>query len=136
MTTRLLGISLLTGADTLAAAGMQTYLFVCDPETTYTVRAGPEEAWLFRPDGTLLPAAEWPTGSGGLIASLEIRNVRSRQRDRRLIGRRVSIRLLDRIRALELLGRHLGLFKAAPTNLARSHERERRMEEGRRRVSR
>ena len=53
----LLDASLFTGAGTLAGAGMQTYLFVCDPETAYTVRAGPDEAWLLRPEGTLrLPA--------------------------------------------------------------------------------
>ena len=53
----LLGASLFTGAGTLAGAGMQTYLFVCGPETAYTVYAGPNEAWLLRPEGTLrLPA--------------------------------------------------------------------------------
>jgi len=40
-----------------AAAAAATYVFVCDEQTAYTVRATGAEAWVFRPEGTLmLPA--------------------------------------------------------------------------------
>ena len=40
-----------------------TYVFVCDEQTAYTVRASETKAWLFHPNGTLmLPAV--PAGQG------------------------------------------------------------------------
>jgi uncharacterized membrane protein len=40
-----------------ASDGAATYVFVCDEQTAYTVRTTEAEAWIFRPEGTLmLPA--------------------------------------------------------------------------------
>jgi len=47
----------------VAAAKATTYVFVCDEQTSYTVRASGAKAWVFRPQGTLmLPAV--PAGTG------------------------------------------------------------------------
>lgn len=37
----------------VAAGGTETYVFVCDEGTSYTVRTTGTDAWVFRPDGTL-----------------------------------------------------------------------------------
>ncbi len=54
----------------VSAADSTTYVFVCDEQTEYTVRASETEAWLFRPQGTLrLPAL--PGGAGTLYADTD-----------------------------------------------------------------
>jgi putative lipoprotein len=50
--------------DPTAADKAATYVFVCDEQTVYTVRATGAEAWVFHPRGTLmLPAVSAKTGT-------------------------------------------------------------------------
>jgi uncharacterized membrane protein len=52
-----------TAPEPPAVDAAATYVFVCDGQTAYTVRTTELEAWVFRPEGTLmLPAV--PTGRG------------------------------------------------------------------------
>jgi len=55
---QLLAAGSLVFGPAAVAGDTATYVFVCDDETTYTVRATGAEAWLFGPGATLrLPAA-------------------------------------------------------------------------------
>jgi phage terminase small subunit len=63
---------------------------------------------LFAEDGTLRPIHELPEDVAGAIASVDV--VR-----RRGDAEEYRVRLPDRIRALDLLGRHLGMFRDGVT---------------------
>jgi len=65
----------------------------------------------FDEDNRLKPIKDMPEPFIKAIASIEIEELYGgRGNDRKLIGYTKKIRLLDKIRALELLGKHLKLF--------------------------
>ena len=48
----------------------RTYVFVCDNQSSYSVRTTAPEAWLFRPEGTLrLPSTRPPEPRVGMRGS-------------------------------------------------------------------
>ncbi|HHJ17489.1 MAG TPA: hypothetical protein ENJ80_12405 [Gammaproteobacteria bacterium] len=58
------GAALAAGPAQAVNAATQTYVFVCENQTTNTVRATGAEAWVFRPGGTLrLPSVPGEAGS-------------------------------------------------------------------------
>jgi phage terminase small subunit len=59
---------------------------------------------LFAKDGTLRPIHELPEDVAGAIASVDVIKRKDDAEEYR-------VRLPDRIRALDLLGRHLGMFR-------------------------
>lgn len=67
---------------------------------------------LFNKDGALKPVSQWPDDLARAIAALdtdELFDGRGRRRQR--IGLARKVRLADKLRALEMLGRSFGLFK-------------------------
>jgi phage terminase small subunit len=70
---------------------------------------------LFAEDGTLRPIHELPDDVAGAIASVDV--VR-----RKGDAEEYRVRLPDRIRALDLLGRHLGMVRDRVEVTGRDHE--------------
>ncbi|MCK7581082.1 MAG: terminase small subunit [Chromatiales bacterium] len=64
---------------------------------------------LYQADGSLKPVQEWPViWRKGLVAGLDIEEIRAG--DGSVIGVTKKVRLSDRLKRLELLGKHLKLF--------------------------
>ena len=62
---------------------------------------------LFTDDGALKPAKEWPKiWRQGLVAGLDTQELFA---DHVKIGNKVKLRLSDRIRRIELIGKHIGV---------------------------
>lgn len=68
---------------------------------------------MFRPDGTMKSPAEWDDETAAVIAGLEteeeVRTNASLQTQ--TVTRTKKLKRLDKLTALELLGKHLGMFK-------------------------
>jgi uncharacterized membrane protein len=74
LATGFLTVLLLTGAGTLVSGDAVTYVFVCDEQTAYTVRVTGAEAWVFRPEGTLmLPVVPTRQGTKYSDGTFELR---------------------------------------------------------------
>lgn len=66
---------------------------------------------LFDDKGRLLPIHEVPESARRAVASVDVEEIyEGRGSERAAVGRMVKIRFWDKLRALELLGKHLGLF--------------------------
>jgi phage terminase small subunit len=67
---------------------------------------------LFRPDGTLIPFKDLHPDVAAAVVSMETSEVvlRSVEGQETVIKRTVKIELADKVKNLELLGRHLGVF--------------------------
>lgn len=66
---------------------------------------------LYRPDGTLKPPSEWDDTDSAIIAGVETtEEFHGRGEDRELVGYTKKVKRWDKLRALELLGKHLGMF--------------------------
>jgi hypothetical protein len=77
------------------------------------------------PDGQTKPINEWPEGMARAIAGVTIEDIyEGHGKDREHIGEIRKVKLVDKIKALELTGRELGMFK---TNV--KVERETRLED-------
>lgn len=63
---------------------------------------------VFAPDGTLKPLDAMTKGAWAAIAGLEVREIRDGEDNP--MGRVSKVRLADKLGALDLLGRHFGLF--------------------------
>jgi phage terminase small subunit len=62
-------------------------------------------------NGNLLPIAEWPEPLRKAVIQIETEELfDGRGKDRERIGTAKTIKITDRIRALELLGKHLKMF--------------------------
>jgi uncharacterized membrane protein len=60
--------------DAAASHTTRTYVFVCDAQSSYTVRTSGTHAWYFGPDGTLrLPRTPSPTGDTYSDGTFELR---------------------------------------------------------------
>lgn len=67
---------------------------------------------LFTEDGDIRPVSEWNDTLAASIAGLEIEALfEGFGQDRQEIGKTKKIKMNDKLKALELLGRHLVLFK-------------------------
>ena len=66
---------------------------------------------LYDDDGTLLPVADWPLiWRQGLVQGIDVEELfDGRGKDREHIGTLRKIRLSDRVKRLELIGRHIGV---------------------------
>lgn len=66
---------------------------------------------LYDDDGTLLPVSDWPLiWRQGLVQGLDVEELfDGRGKDREHIGTLRKIRLSDRVKRLELIGRHIGV---------------------------
>lgn len=66
---------------------------------------------IFDDDGELLPITEWPMiWRQGLVAGIEVEELfAGRGESRALIGRVRKIKLSDRIKRIELIGKHIGV---------------------------
>jgi phage terminase small subunit len=66
---------------------------------------------LFKEDGAMLPVNEWPDDMAAAVASVEVEELfEGGGEDRRQIGFTRKLKLWDKGKALEMLGRHLKLF--------------------------
>lgn len=64
---------------------------------------------IFNADGGLYPVGQWPDAfRKGLVAGVEVEEIRGPEGD--FLGYTKKIKLSDRLRRLELIGRHLGMF--------------------------
>lgn len=73
--------------------------------------AGLDVSQAFDKDGALKPLSEIPELTRQAIAGLETDELyQGRGEDRHYVGQARKIRWWDKVKALELLGRHLGLF--------------------------
>lgn len=67
---------------------------------------------LYNPDGSLKPMAEWPDDAALAVAAVETSDVYSGTgKDRRVTGLAHKVKLWDKTKALDLLGRHFGMLK-------------------------
>ncbi len=66
---------------------------------------------LFGADGELLPPTKLDDDMAGAIAGIEVKTMVVGDDDQGGIERTSKIKMSDRMRALELLGRHLGMFE-------------------------
>lgn len=75
--------------------------------------AGYDAVNLFDENGNLTPMSDWPMSSRAAVVGLEFeeRFERDGNNERVHVGTARKIKLADKIRALELLGRYLKLFK-------------------------
>lgn len=66
---------------------------------------------LFASDGTLRPPHEWPEAwRKGLVAGVEVfEEFDGQGKDRKLIGYTRKVKLADRLKSLELIGRHVAV---------------------------
>ena len=66
---------------------------------------------LYDDDGNLLPVKQWPLiWRQGLVAGIDVEELfDGRGEDRQRIGNLVKIKLSDRVRRLELIGKHIGV---------------------------
>lgn len=66
---------------------------------------------LYDDDGNLLPVKQWPLiWRQGLVAGIDVEDLfEGRGEDRERIGRVLKIKLSDRVRRLELIGKHIGV---------------------------
>ena len=66
---------------------------------------------LFRPDGSLIPPHELDADIAAAVVSMEYEELTAGEGEsKRVIGRRIKLKLADKTRNLELLGKHLKLF--------------------------
>lgn len=66
---------------------------------------------LYREDGSLKPPSEWDDETAAAIAGVEtFEEFEGRGKDRTQIGWTKKVRVFDKVRALENLGKHLKLF--------------------------
>lgn len=73
--------------------------------------ANADIADLFKDDGSLRPAHEWPLAwRRGLVAGIEVEQLlEGSGEDRKRVGTVAKVRLSDRIKRLELIGKHVGV---------------------------
>ena len=67
-----------------------------------------DPALLFAPDGSLLPIHEMPPAARAAIAELEVSEILDE--DGHMVGRLKKVKLADKLGALTLLARHLGML--------------------------
>ncbi len=66
---------------------------------------------LYREDGSLKPPKEWDDDMAAAISGVEtFEEFQGRGKDRKYIGTTKKVRVFDKVRALEILGKHLGIF--------------------------
>lgn len=66
---------------------------------------------LFSADGSLLPVSEWPEGIAAAVASVEVDALfEGYGEERKQIGVTQKVKLWDKPKSLEMLGRHLKLW--------------------------
>ena len=67
---------------------------------------------LYDAHGALLPVHQWPADAAAAVASVTSHEVfQVVDGERRLVGYTRTVKLLDKTKALDQLGRHLGLFQ-------------------------
>jgi phage terminase small subunit len=67
---------------------------------------------LYREDGSLKPPAEWDDDTAAVIASVEVlEEFAGRGADRELVGYLKKVRIWDKIRALDILAKHTGVYR-------------------------
>jgi len=67
---------------------------------------------IYNDDGNLLPIKDMPEDARRAIAGVEVDQLfEGRGEDREMVGVTKKVKLFDKPRALEMLGRHFGLFK-------------------------
>lgn len=65
---------------------------------------------LFNADGGIRPIGQWPDAfRKGLVAGIEVDEIRGAEGE--VIGYTKKIKLSDRLRRLELIGKHIGMWK-------------------------
>lgn len=66
---------------------------------------------LFRADGSIKPPDEWDDDTAATIAGIETDELNEGSGEKRVrIGDRRKVKQWDKVKALELLGKHLGMF--------------------------
>jgi hypothetical protein len=66
---------------------------------------------LFRADGSLLPPTEWDDANAAAIAGFDVEDIyEGSGKDRTYVGTMRKVKRTDRLKALELLGRHKRLW--------------------------
>lgn len=72
--------------------------------------AGFDPVNILSADGSIKELALWPDGDTRVIASVDVQEVKERGQ---VVGIVKKVRVWDKIKALELLGRHLGMWDEA-----------------------
>ena len=66
---------------------------------------------LYNEDGSLMLPHEWPEEAAGAVAGVEVvEEFEGKGTDRKLVGYTKKVRTYDKVRALELLSKHLGII--------------------------
>lgn len=66
---------------------------------------------LYNDDGSLKHPRDWDTDTASAVAGIEfMEEFEGHGKDRKYIGTTKKIRVFDKVRALEILGKHLGIF--------------------------
>ena len=66
---------------------------------------------IFADDGSLKPISEWPAEMGSVVSSIEVDELfEGSGRDREQVGFTKKVKLWDKMRSLELLGKNLKMF--------------------------
>ena len=66
---------------------------------------------LYDEDSCLRPMSEWPPAARQAVVGFKVKELwRGKGGDRKQVGRMVDVKMVDPIRARELLGRHMGLW--------------------------
>lgn len=65
----------------------------------------------FNPDGSIKPITEWPEQIRHSLAGVEVEEFKLGPNTN---ARTKKIKFIDRLRAIEMLGKHMGMFQAAP----------------------
>lgn len=78
---------------------------------------------IFGEDGQLLPLSQIPEDARRAIAGIETMEVECVTGDQPTVGKQRKIRMHDKLKALELLGKHLRVFEYAPVPPASTNEK-------------
>lgn len=66
---------------------------------------------IFNEDGSILPAHEWPDDIASVISSIEaVEEFEGAGRDREQVGWNKKVKLWNKEKAIELLGKHIAMF--------------------------
>lgn len=66
---------------------------------------------LYNEDGSLMLPHEWPEEAAGAVAGVEVtEEFEGTRKDREHVGTTKKVRVFDKVRALELLSKHLGII--------------------------
>ncbi len=99
-------------AELMGKAAERTQISVAEVLDNMARIARADLRELYRPDGSLKPIAEWPEDAALAVAGVETSEIyRGAGKKRKVVGVTHKVKLWDKTKALDLLGRHFGMLK-------------------------